>query len=39
MADEIQLAQAMINFISFFLPAFIVFLVLEWLLGLFRNDH
>lgn len=33
-----QLAQAMITFLAFFTPAFIVFLVVEWLLGLFRAD-
>lgn len=33
-----QLGQAMIDFIAFFLPAFVVFLVVEWLIGLFRRD-
>lgn len=34
-----QLAQAMIQFLTFFTPAFIVFLVIDWVLGLFRADH
>jgi len=33
-----QLAQAMIQFIAFFTPAFIVFLVVDWVVGLFHND-
>lgn len=33
-----SLAQAMINFISYFAPLFIVMVVVEWLLGLFRRD-
>jgi len=33
-----DLAQAMIEMLAFFMPAFIVFLVVEWLLGLFRRD-
>jgi len=39
MDASLQLAQAMITFIAFFMPAFIVFLVVEWLLGLFRHDN
>lgn len=38
METETAVAQAMINTIAFFLPAFVVFLVIEWLLGLFRRD-
>lgn len=34
-----QLAQAMVEFIAYFMPAFIVFLVVEWVVGLFRADH
>jgi len=34
-----QLAQSMITFLAYFMPAFIVFLTVEWLLGLFRHDH
>lgn len=33
-----QLAQALIQFLVFFTPAFIVFLVVDWLTGLFRHD-
>jgi len=39
MTDEQQLAQAMINFLAYFTPVFIVFLVVEWVLGLFRHDY
>jgi len=39
MSDEQQLAQAMINFLAYFSPAFITFLVIEWVLGLFRHDY
>jgi len=38
MSSGIQLAQAMIEFLASFMPAFIVFLVIDWLLGLFRRD-
>lgn len=34
-----ELAQYMITFLAFFSPAFIVFIVIEWLLGLFRHDY
>lgn len=37
MNDAITLANAMINFLAFFLPAFVIFLVVEWLVGLFRR--
>lgn len=33
-----QLAQAMIEFLAFFAPAFIVFLVIDWVTSLFRKD-
>jgi hypothetical protein len=33
-----QLGQAAIEFIAFFLPAFVVFLTVEWVVGLFRRD-
>lgn len=39
MEDSIALANAMVEFLAFFTPAFIVFLVLDWALGLFRSDH
>jgi len=39
MPPEIQLANAMISFLAFFTAPFIVFLVIEWLLGLFRRDN
>jgi len=35
---EIEIAQAMINFLAFFMPAFIVFLVIDWLVSLFHYD-
>lgn len=38
MPENIQLANEMIKFLAFFTPAFIVFLVIEWLMGVFRND-
>jgi len=34
-----ELAQAMIDFLAFFSPVFIVFLVVEWALGAFRHDN
>lgn len=34
-----QLAQALIQFLAYFTPAFIVFLVVEWAVGLFRRDR
>lgn len=34
-----QLAQAMVTFLSFFSPVFIVILVVDWVVGLFRADH
>lgn len=34
-----QLAQAMVEFLAFFMPAFIVFVVIEWAMGFFRADH
>lgn len=33
-----QLAQALIQFLAYFTPAFIVFLVIDWAVGLFRHD-
>lgn len=36
--SSIQLANAMIQFIAYFTPAFIAFLVIEWVVGLFRRD-
>jgi len=38
MEASLQLSQAMIEFIAFFMPAFVVFLVIEWVLKLFRRD-
>jgi len=37
MQSSIELAQAMVNFLAFFMPAFIVFLVIDWVTGLFRR--
>lgn len=37
MSPALELAQAMIDFLSFFVLPFIVFLVIEWLLDLFRR--
>lgn len=34
-----QLAQALIQFLTFFTPGFIVFLVVDWALGFFRRDY
>lgn len=39
MTESIALANAMVDFLAFFMPAFIVFLVLEWVTGLFRHDN
>lgn len=33
-----QLAQALIQFLVFFAPGFVVFLVVDWALGFFRAD-
>lgn len=33
-----QLGQAMIDFLAFFTPAFVAFVVIEWAVGLFRRD-
>lgn len=38
MEPELQLAQALVNFLAFFMPGFIVMLVIEWVVGLFRHD-
>jgi hypothetical protein len=38
MENAVTLANAMVEFIAFFLPAFVIFLVVEWLVGLFRHD-
>jgi len=37
MTEAIALANAMVEFLAFFLPAFVIFLVVEWLVGLFRR--
>lgn len=34
-----QLGQALIEFLAFFTPAFIIFLVVDWITGLFRRDN
>lgn len=33
-----QVAQALIQFLAFFTPGFIVFLIVDWVTGLFRHD-
>lgn len=38
MDPSIEIAQAMVNFIAFFMPTFMIFVVLEWVLSLFRKD-
>lgn len=38
MEPSLQLGQAAVEFVAFFLPAFVVFLVVEWAVGLFRRD-
>lgn len=38
MDSSTQLAQALINFLAFFTPAFMLFLVIDWVVGLFRHD-
>jgi len=37
MLESIALANAMVEFLAFFLPAFVIFLVIEWLVDLFRR--
>lgn len=39
MQPEYQLAQALVDFLAFFMPGFIVMLVIEWAVGLFRHDN
>lgn len=38
MTSSEQLAQALIQFLAFYTPAFIVFLVIDWATSLFRKD-
>lgn len=38
MDPSIELAQAMIEFLAFFLPTFVIFLAIEWVIGLFRRS-
>lgn len=38
MQPEIQLAQALVDILTFFMPGFVVMLVIEWAVGLFRRD-
>lgn len=38
MNPSIELAQAMVDFLAFFMPGFIVFVVVEWAISLFRRD-
>lgn len=38
MDSSTQLAQALIQFLAYFTPGFVVFLVVEWVIGLFRHD-
>lgn len=39
MDNPTAVAQAMINVLAYFMPAFIVFLVVEWVTSLFRRDN
>lgn len=38
MESSLLLAQALVQFLAFFMPGFVVMLVVEWLIGLFRHD-
>lgn len=38
MDSAIQLANAMVEFLAFFTPAFITFLVVEWAVSFLRHD-
>lgn len=39
MQPEIEIAQALVDLIAFFLPAFIVMLAVEWAVGFFRSSR
>lgn len=38
MTSSEELAQALIQFLAYFLPGFVVMLVIEWVVGLFKKD-
>lgn len=38
MSDIQQLGQALVNFLAWFMAPFAVFIVVEWVAGLFRHD-
>ena len=39
MDSSLILGQAMIDTMAYLVPTFIIMLVIEWLMGLFRHDH
>ena len=39
MTPPIELAQALIDFLAFFAPGFVIMLAVEWAVGLFRHDN
>ena len=38
MTPEMQVAQALIDLVAFFLPGFIGMIVIEWAIGFFRGQ-